>query len=55
MAQRVGLAGGVTGIDVDAPLGAQAMTMLQNAGHRQCRFLPFDLTSKKPISARPSP
>jgi trans-aconitate methyltransferase len=53
MAQRVGPAGRVTGIDVDAPLGAQALSMLHDAGHRQCRFLPFDVTSKKPIPGAP--
>jgi SAM-dependent methyltransferase len=50
MAQRVGPAGRVTGIDLDAPLGAQALTMLHNAGHRQCRFIPCDLTAEQPIS-----
>src|SRR5690242_7659911 len=44
MAQRVGPAGRVTGIDVDAPLGAHALTMLQTAGHRQCRFAALDIT-----------
>jgi SAM-dependent methyltransferase len=44
MAQRVGPAGRVTGIDVDAPLGGQAMAMLHHAGHRQCRFIQLDIT-----------
>src|SRR4051794_19183959 len=38
MAQRVATSGHVTGVDVDAPLGAQALTMLHDAGHRQCDF-----------------
>jgi ubiquinone/menaquinone biosynthesis C-methylase UbiE len=53
MAQRVGPAGRVTGIDLDAPLGAQALTMLHNAGHRQCRFIPCDLAAEQPISGAP--
>jgi SAM-dependent methyltransferase len=53
MAQRVGPAGHVTGIDVDAPLGAQAMRMLQNSGHRQCRFVPLDVTADEPIPGAP--
>jgi ubiquinone/menaquinone biosynthesis C-methylase UbiE len=53
MAQRVGPTGRVTGIDVDAPLGAQALTMLQNAGHRQCRFAPLDVTTDEPIPGAP--
>ena len=51
MAQRVGPAGRVTGID--PPLGSQALTMLQNAGHRQCRFVPLDVTADKPIPGAP--
>jgi ubiquinone/menaquinone biosynthesis C-methylase UbiE len=53
MAERVGPAGRVTGIDVDAPLGAQALRMLQNAGHRQCRFAPVDITAGEPIPGAP--
>ena len=53
MAQRVGPTGQVTGVDVDAPLGAQALMMLQNAGHRQSRFLPLDITSDEPIPGAP--
>src|SRR5918912_3741310 len=36
MAERVGPAGRVLGGDADAPLGAQALAMLHDAGHRQC-------------------
>ena len=53
MAQRVGPAGRVTGIDIDAPLGAQALMMLHNAGHRQCRFVPLDVTADEPIPGAP--
>ena len=53
MAQRVGPTGRVTGIAADAPLGAQAMTMLQSAGHRQCRFVAIDLTADEPVPGAP--
>ena len=53
MAQRVGPAGRVTGIDVDAPIGAQALMMLRRAGHRQCRFVPCDVTDDDPLSGAP--
>jgi ubiquinone/menaquinone biosynthesis C-methylase UbiE len=53
MAQRVGPTGRVTGIDVDVPLGAQALMMLQNAGHHQCRFAPVDVTADGPIPDAP--
>jgi SAM-dependent methyltransferase len=38
MAQRVGPEGWVMGVDVDAPLGAQALRMLHASGHHQCAF-----------------
>ena len=53
MAQRVGPAGYVCGVDVDAELGAQAVAMLQLAGHRQCAFVPADLESGEPIPGAP--
>jgi SAM-dependent methyltransferase len=53
MAQRVGPSGQVTGLDIDAALGAQAEAMLHDVGHRQCRFVPFDLTSHEPIPGEP--
>ncbi len=43
MAERVGPSGQVTGIDVDAPLGGQAIEALRLAGHRQCRFEAIDI------------
>ena len=53
MAQRVGTSGRVTGIDVDAPLGAQAVAMLHDAGHRQCAFERIDLTADEPVPGAP--
>jgi ubiquinone/menaquinone biosynthesis C-methylase UbiE len=53
MAQRVGPAGRVTGIDVDASLGAQALMMLHDAGHRQCRFASVDVTADEPLPGAP--
>jgi ubiquinone/menaquinone biosynthesis C-methylase UbiE len=53
MAQRVGTSGHVTGVDIDAPLGAQAVAMLHDAGHRQCTFAPVDLTAGEPIPGAP--
>jgi ubiquinone/menaquinone biosynthesis C-methylase UbiE len=53
MAQRVGPAGRVTGIDVDARLGALALMMLHQAGHRQCRFGAIDVTADQPIPDAP--
>jgi SAM-dependent methyltransferase len=43
MAERVGPGGRVTGIDVDAALGAQAIAALHAAGHRQCMFEVADI------------
>lgn len=53
MAQRVGPSGRVTGIDVDEPLGAQALAALRLAGHRQCAFVAADLTADEPIPGAP--
>lgn len=53
MAQRVGPTGRVTGIDVDAPLGAQALALLHLDGHRQCEFVVADLTEDEPIPGAP--
>jgi SAM-dependent methyltransferase len=53
MAQRVGPSGYVMGVDVDGPLGAQAVAMLHDAGHRRCEFARFDLTSGDPIPGAP--
>ncbi len=53
LAQRVGPAGAVVGVDADAALGAQAMDMLHGAGHRQCSFAAVDLEGDEPIPGAP--
>src|SRR5215469_493459 len=53
MAERVGPAGRVLGMDVDAPLGAMAVEMLHRAGHWQCTFRAHDLTADAPIPGAP--
>ena len=53
LAQRVGPAGEVVGVDVDAALGAQAVDVLHAAGHRQCSFAPVDLERRDPIPGAP--
>ena len=53
MAQRVGPAGRVRGVDVDASLGAQAETMLHAAGHEQCSFVAHDLTCGAEVPGAP--
>jgi ubiquinone/menaquinone biosynthesis C-methylase UbiE len=53
MAHRVGPAGEVIGIDVDAGLGALTEAMLHNAGHSQCRFQSYDLTTDAPVPGEP--
>jgi trans-aconitate methyltransferase len=53
MAERVGPAGRVLGLDADASVGALALAMLQGAGHRQCSFRAHDLTAAEPIPGGP--
>ena len=53
MAERVGPAGSVLGIDVDAPLGAMALETLHGDGHRQCAFRAHDLTDGGSIPGAP--
>jgi trans-aconitate methyltransferase len=53
MAHRVGPSGRVTGIDVDAELGAAAQAMLHDAGHRHCRVYPHDLTADESVPGAP--
>jgi 2-polyprenyl-3-methyl-5-hydroxy-6-metoxy-1,4-benzoquinol methylase len=53
MAQRVGPAGQVLGIDVDAPLGAAALASLHQSGHRQCRFTAHDITTAGAVPGGP--
>jgi SAM-dependent methyltransferase len=53
MAERVGPSGRVTGIDVDVPLGEQALAMLGAAGHDRCEFASVDLTGEDAIPGAP--
>jgi trans-aconitate methyltransferase len=53
MAQRVGPAGEIVGIDVDAEIGAQAEQNLHASGHRQCTFAVVDLTTEDGIPGAP--
>jgi SAM-dependent methyltransferase len=53
LAQRVGLAGEVVGVDVDAALGTQAVDMLHGAGHHHCSFARVDLESGDAIPGAP--
>ena len=53
MAQRIGPAGRVLGIDTDDALGAAALATLHGAGHRNCDFLAHDLTAGGPVPGGP--
>jgi SAM-dependent methyltransferase len=53
MALRVGPAGRVIGIDVDAALAADAQHMLHESGHRQCRTIAHDLTAYESVPGGP--
>lgn len=53
MAERVGPAGRVLGLDADPSIGALALAMLHGAGHRQCSFRAHDLTAAEPIPGGP--
>jgi trans-aconitate methyltransferase len=53
MAQRVGPAGLVVGIDAGARLGEMTLARLRAAGRACCRFLARDLTADGPIPAAP--
>jgi ubiquinone/menaquinone biosynthesis C-methylase UbiE len=53
MAERVGPAGLVTGVDMDEPLGRQALEMLRGAGHDQCRFERVDVESGAGVPGAP--
>ena len=52
MAERVGPAGRVLGIDRDASLGALAVEMLHGEGHRQCSFREHDLSQAAAVPGR---
>ena len=53
MAERVGPAGRVLGIDADPALGAMTLAMLHGAGHRQCAFQAQDLAAAEPLPGAP--
>jgi ubiquinone/menaquinone biosynthesis C-methylase UbiE len=53
MAQRVGPAGRVVGVDTDASLGAQALDMLRSGGHRHCAFHAQDLAAGQQVPGAP--
>jgi SAM-dependent methyltransferase len=53
MAQRVGPAGVVVGIDADSALGEMTLSELHAAGHGCCRFVARDLTDDGPIPGAP--
>jgi ubiquinone/menaquinone biosynthesis C-methylase UbiE len=53
LAERVGPSGSVTGIDIDGPLGEQALDMLRGEGHGQCAFARVDLTAGDAIPGGP--
>src|SRR5579871_1789245 len=53
MAERVGPAGRVLGIDADSALGAMTLAMLHGAGHPQCAFQAQDLAAAGPIPGAP--
>jgi SAM-dependent methyltransferase len=53
MAERVGPAGRVLGIDADPVLGAMTLATLRDAGHGQCYFQAQDLTAGQPIPGAP--
>ena len=53
MAERVGPAGRVLGIDADPVLGAMTLARLHDAGHVHCSFQAQDLTAAEPIPGAP--
>jgi len=53
MAERVGPAGRVLGVDADAALGGMTLEMLHGAGYRHCAFRAQDLAADEPIPGAP--
>jgi SAM-dependent methyltransferase len=53
MAERVGPAGQVTGVDADAALGVHAIAGLHAAGHRQCTFEALDVEAADAVPGGP--
>jgi ubiquinone/menaquinone biosynthesis C-methylase UbiE len=53
MAERVGPAGHVLGVDMDATLGPATRSMLRGEGHEQCDVLVHDVTEDAPLPGGP--
>jgi SAM-dependent methyltransferase len=53
LAERVGASGHVLGVDIDTTVGSHAVSILHDAGHRQCEFARADLASGEPIPGAP--
>lgn len=53
MAERVGPAGRVLGLDADPAIGAMTQAMLHDAGHRQCTFRAQNIIATEPIPGAP--
>lgn len=53
MAERVGPAGRVLGIDADASIGTLAVEMLHGDGHHQCSFREHDLSQASAVPGGP--
>ena len=53
LAERVGPAGRVLGVDADAAIGTLAVATLYGQGHRHCAFQAHDLTADTPIPGGP--
>jgi ubiquinone/menaquinone biosynthesis C-methylase UbiE len=52
LAQRVGPAGRVTGLDLDADVGREAIASLHADGHLQCDFVEGDVLGEDPFPGR---
>jgi SAM-dependent methyltransferase len=53
LAERVGPAGRVLGMDADTSIGVLAVEMLHRTGNRQCAFATHDLTAAEPVPGGP--
>ena len=53
LAERVGPAGRVLGVDADASIGALTVATLHDQGHRHCAFHAHDLTADQPVPGAP--
>lgn len=53
LAQRVGPGGRVLGVDADSSIGALAVEMLHDSGHRHCAFHAHNLIADEPVPGAP--